>query len=584
MSRGPEHLPVADGKQTAKEIRALVSRHRGSVAVLVGFQVLAAFAGIAGPQVLGNLVNQITANELTKGAVNRAVLILVIAFVLQTGFTLLTRRTAYLWGETIFAEIRERFMADLVDLPLTTVERAGTGDLLSRSTNDMDAIAYTVRFAIPEFVAGLVTILVTLVWIAVISPPMVAATLAGAPLIIVSTRWYLRRARHGYREERASYSVLTGTLTETADAGRTIEALALEARQADRFRSNLANCFHWERYNLFSRCVWFPFLDIGLALPMLATLGLGAWLVDQGHATAGLVTTVTLLVQQLANPLDRMLHWLDELLIGVTSLSRLFGVGTLEATEVVDGGGIDDEVITAEDVHFSYRHDHDVLNGVDLQLTPGERLAVVGPSGAGKSTLGRLLAGVDSPRRGRVEIDGVPVAALASTELREHVALVTQEHHVFIGTIADNLLLARPDATDDALEAALEAVDALEWVRALPEGLRTEVGATGMALTPSQAQQVALARLVLADPHTLILDEATSLLDPRAARHLERSLSAVVAGRTVVAIAHRLHTAHDADRVAVMEDGKITELGPHAELLKHDGSYAELWRSWRDER
>ena len=173
--------------------------------------------------------------------------------------------------------------------------------------------------------------------------------------------------------------------------------------------------------------------------------------------------------------------------------------------------------------------------------------------------------------------------ALTMDQLRGEVALVTQEHHVFVGTLRDNLLLARPDADDGALVDALASVDAAQWARALPAGLDTMVGSGGHALTQAQSQQLALARLVLADPHTLILDEATSLLDPRAARHLERSLASVVTGRTVVAIAHRLHTAHDADRVAVVEDGRISELGSHAELLKANGPYAALWHSWRAE-
>jgi ABC-type multidrug transport system fused ATPase/permease subunit len=239
-----------------------------------------------------------------------------------------------------------------------------------------------------------------------------------------------------------------------------------------------------------------------------------------------------------------------------------------------------DNQIVAQDLRFAYREGHDVLHGIDLSLRPGERLAVVGPSGSGKSTLGRLLAGINRPRTGSVTVGEVDLTALPLDVLRTEVALVTQEHHVFVGNIRDNIVLARESSPDSTVIEALRAVDAWDWVERLPAGLDTMLGSGNLNLTPAQAQQIALARLVVADPHTLVLDEATSLIDPRTARHLEGSMAALLENRAVVAIAHRLHTAHDADRIAVVTEGRIAELGSHDELVAANGEYASLWRAW----
>ncbi len=348
-------------------------------------------------------------------------------------------------------------------------------------------------------------------------------------------------------------------------------------------RQNLGRSWRAERYTLFLRTVWWPVIEVSYVLPMVLTLLVGGWLHLRHAVSLGQLTTAVVYVQQLIHPLDRLLSWLDELQVGGASLARLLGVADAPepprpAAPVPDGTRIE-----VRGVRFGYIEGREVLHGVDLTLRPGERLAVVGPSGAGKSTLGRLLAGIHRPTEGSVTVGGAPLGALDPDRLRAEVALVSQEHHVFIGTLRENVAMARPAAPEPDVRTALAAVNALEWSDALPAGLETLVGDGGHPLTAAQAQQVALARLILADPHTLVLDEATALLDPRAARDLERSLAAVVHGRTVVAIAHRLFSAHDADRVAVVEDGRITEMGSHDELVAANGSYAALWRSWQGE-
>ena len=575
-----ELLPIADGPELRRHARRIAGRHRGALTGVVVLHALAAAAGLVAPALLGVLV-QAVSDGTTESYVDTIVLVLAGALVVQTALTWFARRRSFVVSELIFAELREDFMRRVLALPLSTVERAGTGDLVSRTTADVDSLARTIRFAIPEtLIAGVTTVLTVAaaIWV---SPPAALALVAGAPAIVIGTRWYLRRAPQGYLWERAAYATMAGTVGETVDGGLTVESLGLNEHRIRRVDEDLTEAYRAERYTLRLRTFWFPSAEIAYVLPVVAGLLWGGWLVHAGHASIGEVTAVVLYAQALADPVDRLISWLDEIQVGAASLARLVGIESVPPDRVASGRSPVGDALEARDVRYAYVPGRDVLHGIDLDLRPGERVAVVGPSGAGKSTLGRLLAGIHPPRTGTVEVGGVGLVELPLETLRQEVALITQEQHVFVGTLADNLRLARPSASLQELEAALAAVDGLEWAQALPEGLETTVGAGGEPLTPPQTQQLALARLVLADPHTLVLDEATSLLDPRAARHLERSLAAVLEGRTVVAIAHRLHTAHDADRVAVVEDGLLGELGTHDELLEDGGAYAALWESWR---
>ena len=582
-SRQPKTgFPVASGQAAVGFLGSLMPGRRGPLIAAIVLNLVAATVGLIAPFLLGDLVDRATGGTLQRAGLDALALIIVGVVAAHATLTFLARRAAAVLGYDLLAAAREEVVRLVLRLPLGFVERAGSGDLLTRITSDVSKMATAVRWALPQLIAA--ALLVAASGVAM----LINSWLLGLPLLLTAVimffggRYYLRNVLAGYVAESRSYSVINSTLTESVEGARTVEALRLGKSRVVQLDEDTELSAQAERYTMTLRNILFGTVEVSFQLPMIGVILLGAWGYSAGLVTVGQVTTAALLVQQLAGPLDEVIYLLDNIQLGIVSTARLIGVAQVDDERTPTGATPDGVKLTGTDLRFGYREDQEVLHGVDVDLIPGERLAIVGPSGSGKSTLARLLSGINRPRTGRVTVGGVDVMDLELSTLRTEVALVTQEHHIFVGTVRDNVALARElNVTDDEVIEALRAVDAWGWVLRLPGGLDARLGYGHAQLTPGQAQQMALARLVLADPHTLVLDEATSLIDPRSARHLETSMSALLTGRAVVAIAHRLHTAHDADRIAVVVDGRIVELGSHNELLARDGEYAALWRTWR---
>lgn len=574
MSQTRPTIPVATTREVWRTCLGLLRRRTWLViAVAVAFLVAAA-AGLVMPTALGQIVDLAMAPESTDADVWRLGGWMAAGAVVQALAAGAGAIGAAALVERLLADLRERLVSRSLRLPRRVVERVGTGDLTSRASDDVAQVAQGLPGAIPTVAASGFTLVLTLIALTALQPWFALVVVTVVPLQVISLRSYLRNAPPLYAAERAAFGVRAHHVLAALRGLPTVQAFRLGALHAARIGTA-----SWQvvRLSLRARAVlntFFARLNTAELLGMATILVVSFVLVGQGSLTVGGATAAMLLFLQLFGPMMGVLLLIDDLQSALASLARIVGVTQMETGDDDQREGRGSEPVAVSQVRFGY-DEAPVLHEVDLRVAPGERVAVVGTSGAGKSTLAALVAGVHSPWSGRVQV---------SDGAHARTVLISQEVHTFSGSVRDNITLARPDADDASVRAALHAVGGSEVIGALPDGLDTEVGPHAHSLTVAQAQLVALARAHLADPALVLLDEATAEAGSAHGAMLDRAADAVISGRAALVIAHRLDQAVTADRVVVMSDGRVVEEGTHDELVAAGGTYAGLWSAWQRHR
>ncbi|MET8314288.1 ABC transporter ATP-binding protein [Rhodococcus erythropolis] len=573
-------LPIASTTQTVRALIALL-RPRGRALALTTVVLLSATAcGLSTPALLGLMVDAVTEGKPFVS------LLRITAFMLgaaAAGVALTWWSTQLLANvaQNVLADLREDVFAATLAQPSSLVEDAGTGDLISRVSGDVEAVNTVIARVLPATVSALFMISLTLVGVGVIDWRFTVAIVAVAPIHYFALRHFLRRSGPVYRRSRAAQARRGQQLIETLGGAGTVTALRRTDEHIGRIAETSEHAISFDMQAVRLRTNFFAQLNGAELLGLAAVLSVGYWLVTTGSVSIGAATAAALYFHSLFSPIAVFLSNIDELQDAGASLARLIGVTAMPGRPASISASARSAPIGVDvkRVSYSYNNSTPVIDSISISIAQGERIAVVGSSGAGKTTLAKLIAGIIPVGDGRITVDGTPIDDLSDAELRHKVVLVSQEVHVFVGTIADDLRLCAPDSDDAKITEAVETMKA-QWIHELPDGLETRVGAGGYQLTAAQAQHIALVRLALLDPPVVILDEATAEAGTTAAGLLDQAAELAVTGRTAVVIAHRLSQAVRADRILVMSGGRVVESGTHDELIGADGSYAALWEAW----
>jgi ATP-binding cassette, subfamily B, bacterial len=573
----------ASAREVWRETRPLTRPVQRLYLVAAAAVIVSTLITLAGPALVRYAVDNGIVKQEQHPVDVAALAILALALVKPFVVRLQTLAAATA-SERFLTALRKRAFAKLQALPLGFFEQERTGVLISRLTSDVQALDEFLREALVEVVGSGLQIALTVVVLIILSPTLAAVSLIALPVLLIASWTFHHSAGGAYHAIRDRVAETLTALQEGLSGVRVVQAFRRERRTMETYRPrSRAQIGAWRRAS-FVNIRLFTMIPLAQTVALVAVLLTAASMYRNGSISQGTIVAYVLYLVQLFDPIARFSEWLGEFRQGLAALGKV--VGLLQAENAVSErpGAVvlpADDVLELDDVTFGYAGGAPVVKGVSLRLDAGEHVALVGVTGAGKSTLAKLLTRQYDPQEGAIRLGGVDLRDGTLESLRHRIVMLPQEGYLFSGTIADNVRLADPDASDDEVRHALGQIGALERFASLPDGLQTDVQTRGVRLSAGERQLVGIARVALAKPAVIVLDEATSSLDPATEAAVEQALAAVVEGRTVIIIAHRLSTAERADRVVVMHNGRVVETASHDELVAQGERYARLWASWQ---
>lgn len=518
----------------------------------------------------------------------RALNVTVVAYLVVVAIAYVIGRMQYVVlnkaGEGFLQLLRVKVFAQLQRQSMAFFDREKAGVLVARMTADIESMAELVQWGLMQFLSAFLLLFFAFFVLLSMSWQLTLITLIVFPFLIAASVKFQRDSNKAYLEVREKVGANLSALQEGITGVRVIQAYAREDEQIRRFEESNRALFRSHMYSVKVSTWYFGLIEFAGIASSALIVGIGGWLVHRGNVSLGTVVAFVLLLANLFDPVQQLSQLYNTLQSAAAALHKLFGIldaqpDVAESATPIALPAVGD--VEVKDITFSYAGaSQPALSGVTVTLAAGTRLALVGPTGAGKSTLAKLMARLYDPQQGNVSFGGVDLRDASMEDLRRRIVVIPQEGFLFDGSVRDNLLIARPDATEQMLLSALDNLGLRERFEALPEGLDTQVRERGSRLSAGERQLVALSRAALVDPAVLVLDEATSNLDPGTEMLIEAALEKLMVGRSVIVVAHRLSTVQRADKIAVVSDARITEIGSHDELIAMNGHYAALVNNW----